>query len=209
VRQRKACESVAEWVRLGNGTGGRDAGDLQEMPALRPAGRYPVASDPLSGSRRTDMRRALGRLFLTLVLATGVAACGDSGGGGGGGGGATGIVGGPGTTLEEAVPPITAVWFGTAYDSSTMYIYDRAQSFSKDSPLVAVATLLTPRDPSDLKITVEINGSVKATVPPGPGASGTTVGVDLTPQTFSPGSYLISFKSQAGKNLASASVTIK
>ena len=40
------------------------------------------------------MRRALGVLFLTLVLATGVAACGDSGGGGGGGDGATGIVGG-------------------------------------------------------------------------------------------------------------------
>ena len=156
------------------------------------------------------MMRALGVLLLTLVLATGVAACGDSGGGGGGGGGgATGVVGGPGTTLEEALPPITAVWFGTAYDSSTMYIYDRGTTFTADSPLVAVATLLTPRDPSDLKITIEINGSVKATLPPGPGTNGTTVGVDLTPQSFTAGSYLISFKSQAGKSLASAAVTIK
>lgn len=155
------------------------------------------------------MRRALGVLLLTLVLATVVAACGDSGGGGGGGGGATGVIGGPGTTLEEAVPPITAVWFGTAYDASTMYIYDRALTFSSGSPLVAVATLLTPRDPSDLKITVEINGSIKATLPPSAGTSGTTVGVDLTPQKLAPGSYLVSFKSQADKSLASAGVTIK
>ena len=155
------------------------------------------------------MTRALGVLLLTLMLATGVAACGDSGGGGGGGEGATGIVGGPGTTLEEAVPPIAAIWFGTAYDSSTMFIYDKATTFPAGSPLVAVATLITPRDPSDLKVTVEINGSIKSTLPPSAGSSGTTVGVDLTPQKFTPGTYLISFKSQADKSLASASVTIK
>ena len=154
------------------------------------------------------MTRALGVLLLTLVLATGVAACGDSGGGGGGGG-ATGVVGGPGTTLQEAVPPIAAVWFGTAYDSSTMFIYDKGTTFPPGSPLVAVATLITPRDPSDLKVTVEINGSIKTTIPPSAGSSGTTVGVDLTPQKFAPGTYLISFKSQADKSLASASVTIK
>jgi len=148
--------------------------------------RYPFASDPLSGSRRTDMRRALGVLFIAVVLA----ACGDSGGGGGGGGneGATGIVGGPGTTEEQAVPPIAATWFGTAYDSATMYIYDRALTFKHGSPVVAVATLITPRDPSDLKITIEINGSIKATLPPSPGGTGTTYGVDLTPQKFAPGS---------------------
>jgi hypothetical protein len=150
------------------------------------------------------MKRALGVILIALVLA----ACGDSGGGGGGGGGATGIVGGPGTTEEQAVPPIAAVWFGTAYDSATMYIYDRASTFKTGSPVVAVATLITPRDPSDLKITIEINGSVKATLPPSPGGTGTTYGVDLTPQKFKPGSYLISFKSGAGKSLASASVTI-
>jgi hypothetical protein len=154
------------------------------------------------------MRRALGAILFTLVLATGVVACGDAGPAGGGGG-ATGIVGGPGTTLEEAVPPIAAVWFGTAYDSSTMFIYDRGLTFPPGSPLVAVATLITPRDPADLKITVEINGSIKSTLPPSPGASGTTVGVDLTPQKFAAGTYLISFKSQADKSLASASVTIR
>ncbi|MFL5726584.1 MAG: hypothetical protein ACJ765_11525 [Chloroflexota bacterium] len=150
------------------------------------------------------MKRALGVLFIAAVLA----GCGDSGGGGGGGGGATGIVGGPGTNQEQAVPPIAAVWFGTAYDSATMFIYDKAQTFKQGSPLVAVATLITPRDPSDLKITIEINGSVRATLPPSPGGTGTTYGVDLTPQKLAPGGYLISFQSQAGKSLASASVTI-
>ena len=73
---------------------------------------------------------------------------------------------------------------------------------------MAVATLITPRDPSDLKITVETNGSVKATLPPSPGGTGTTYGVDLTARSSPRASYLISFKSQAGKSLASASVTI-
>ena len=150
------------------------------------------------------MMRALGVVLIALVLA----ACGDSGGGGGGNEGATGIVGGPGTTVTEAVPPIAAVWFGTAYDSANMNIYDKGSTFKAGSPVVAVATLITPRDPSDLKITIEINGSVKATLPPSPGGTGTTYGVDLTPQKFAPGSYLISFKSAAGKSLASASVTI-
>jgi hypothetical protein len=152
------------------------------------------------------MMRALGVLFIAVVLA----ACGDGGGGGGGGGGdgATGLVGGPGTTVTEGVPPVTAVWFGTAYDSANMAIYDKGSTFKAGGPLVAVATLLTPRDPADLEITVEINGSVKAKVPPGPGGTGSTYGVDLSGQKFAPGSYLISFKSKAGKSLASASVTI-
>jgi hypothetical protein len=155
------------------------------------------------------MMRALGVLLLTLVLAIGIAACGDSGGGGGGGGGATGIVGGPGTTLEEAVPPVAAVWFGTAYDSATMYIYDRAQVFPSGSPLVATATTLTPQDPATMQVTVETNGSVKATLPLSPGSNGSTVGVDLSGQKFGPGSYLISFKGASGRSQASAAVTIK
>src|SRR4051794_17788247 len=193
--------AAAEAVRFG---GGRDAERVRGTRVRPGSERYPVASDPLSGNRRTDMRRALGVLLIAAVLA----ACGDSGGGGGGGDGAAGLVGGPGTTQEQAVPPIAAVWFGTAYDAATMYIYDRASTFKQGSPLVAVATLITPRDPSDLKITVEINGSVKATLPPSAGGTGTTYGVDLSPQKFAPGGYLISFKSQAGKSLASASVTI-
>jgi hypothetical protein len=150
------------------------------------------------------MRRALGVLFIAAVLA----ACGDSGGGGGGNENATGIVGGPGKTEEQAVPPIAATWFGTAYDSATMYIYDRASTFKKGSPLVAVATLITPRDPSDLQIAIETNGSVLKKLPPSPGGSGSTYGVDLSKQKFAPGSYLISFQSKAGKSLASSGVTI-
>jgi hypothetical protein len=148
------------------------------------------------------------RAFTVFVLALMLAACGDSGGGGGGNGGAEGMVGGPGTTLTEQVPPIAAVYFGTAYDAATMYIYDKAPSFPAGSPLVAVGTTLTPQDPSTVKVTVEINGSVKATLPLSPGSNGSTVGVDLTPQNFAPGSYLISFKGASGRSLASASVTI-
>jgi hypothetical protein len=154
------------------------------------------------------MTRALGVLFVALVLATAVA-CGDSGGGGGGGGGATGIVGGPGTTVEEALPPASAVWFGTAYDSATMYIYDRASTFPVGSPLVAVGTTFVPLDPASVKVTIEINGSVRATLPLSPGANGNTLGVDLTSQNFGPGSYLISFKGSSGRPAASAAVTIK
>ena len=150
------------------------------------------------------MMRALTVFVITLALA----ACGDSGGGGGGGGGAEGLVGGPGTTLNEGVPPISAVWFGTAYDAATMQVYDKASTFKTGSPLVAVGTTITPQDPATMKVTVEINGSIKATLPLSPGGTGTTFGVDLTPQNFGPGSYLISFKGASGRSAASASVTI-
>ena len=60
--------------------------------------------------------------------------------------GATGIVGGPGTT-QRGVPPISAVWFGTAYDAATMQVYDKASTFPAGSPLVAVGTAITPQDP--------------------------------------------------------------
>ena len=101
------------------------------------------------------------------------------------------------------------MWFGTAYDSATMYIYDKASTFKVGSPLVAVGTTLTPQDPANVKVTVEINGSVKATLPLSPGGTGTTFGVDLTPQKFGPGSYLISFKGATGRPVSSASVTIQ
>jgi hypothetical protein len=148
------------------------------------------------------------RALTVFVLALMLAACGDSGGGGGGGGGAEGMVGGPGTTLNEGLPPITNVWFGTAYDAATMNIYDKGSTFPAGSPLVAVATTLTPQDPATVKVTVETNGSVTATLPLSPGSNGSTVGVDLTSQNFAPGGYLISFKGASGRNLASASVTI-
>ena len=150
------------------------------------------------------MKRALGLVLVAVVLA----ACGDTGGGGGGGGDAGTLVGGPGTTLSEGLPPVSAVYFGTAYDAGTMAIYDKAVKFKSGGPLVAVATLLAPKDKADMKVTVEINGSVKATLQLSDGGNGQTYGVDLSGQKFAPGSYLVSFLTTAGKNLASASVTI-
>jgi hypothetical protein len=151
------------------------------------------------------MKRALGLILMALVLA----ACGDGGGGGGGGGGAAGaLVGGPGTTIVEGLPPISAVWFGTAYDSGTMQIYDKSLTFKSGSPLVSVGTLFAPQNAADVKVTVETSGSVRATLPLSAGGTGSTYGVDLTGQKFGPGTYLISFKGKSGRSLASASVTI-
>ena len=132
--------------------------------------------------------RALSVFVIALVLA----AC-DSGGGGGGGDGATGIVGGPGTTLNEGVPPISAVWFGTATTPPRCRSPTRASTFPAGSPLVAVGTAITPQDPETMTVTVEISGNVRATLPLSPGGTGTTFGV-FTPQNFAPGSYLISFR---------------
>jgi hypothetical protein len=148
------------------------------------------------------------RALAVLVLALALAACGDDGGGGGGGGGGEGMVGGPGTTLNEGLPPISAVFFGTAYDAATMNVYDKASTFPAGSPLVAVGTLLAPQDPASVKVTIEISGNVRATLPLSPGGNGSTYGVDLTAQNFTPGSYLISFNGASGRSLASASVTI-
>jgi hypothetical protein len=90
-----------------------------------------------------------------------------------------------------------------------MTIYDKGDKFKTGSPLVAVGTLITPRDRADVNVTVEINGSIKSTLQLSDGGNGATYGVDLSGQKFTPGSYLISFKSASGKSLASASVTIQ
>jgi hypothetical protein len=145
------------------------------------------------------MRRAVAAL-LTVML---VAACGSSA--------APNVPASGGTTVTAPgeVPPITQVWFGTAFDPATMALTDRGTTFKAGSPLVAIATLLSNRAPEELTVTIEYLGSVRKTLPV-TGAVGATVGVDLTPAGLGPGSYLISFKSTANqKSLASAAVTLQ
>lgn len=142
------------------------------------------------------MRRAFGAV-LTMLLAIGCssppAAVPASGGT---------TVTGPGE-----YPPITAVWFGTAFDPTTLALTDKASTFKAGTPVVAIGTLLTPRAPEEISVTIETGGSVRRTLPVA-AAAGNTLAVDLTPAALGPGPYLISFKDKAGKNLASASVTI-
>jgi hypothetical protein len=116
--------------------------------------------------------------------------------------------GGTTVTGPGELPPVTAVWFGTAFDPTTMALTDRGMTFKVGTPLVAIATTLTPRAPEDLGVTIETNGNIRQTLKVAPGVVGSTVGVDLTAANLPPGSYLITFKDKAKKSLASASVTV-
>ena len=143
------------------------------------------------------MRRALGALLIILSLA----ACSEPPPNAPASGGTT--VTGPGE-----LPPISAVWFGTAFDPATMALTDKAATFKAGTPLVAIGTLFSARPPEELSVTIETGGSVRKTLPVAPGGTGNTFGVDLTSASLGPGSYLVSFKDKAAKSLASASVTI-
>jgi hypothetical protein len=140
------------------------------------------------------MRRALGVLLITLV----VAACGDSGTPAGPGGG----------NVTTALPPLSAVWFGTAFDPATLALTDKGSSFKTGTPIVAVGTLVSPRTPDQVKVRIETSGSIKAELPVAPGAVGSTFAVDLTTAGLGPGPYLISFIDNNRKNLASASFNV-
>jgi hypothetical protein len=143
------------------------------------------------------MRRAFG-VLLTIVA---VAACGSPPANVPASGGTT--VTGPGE-----LPPISAIWFGTAFDPATMALTDKGSGFKSGTPIVAVATLTAPRTPDVLSVKIETSGNVRATLPvTGPGV-GNTFGVDLTAAGLGPGSYLISFVDKDRKSLASASFNI-
>ena len=140
------------------------------------------------------MRRAFGAVFIALV----VAACGDPGPPAGGGGG----------NVTTDLPPISAVYFGSAFDPATLALTDKGTSFKTGTPIVAIGTLLAARAPADVSVKIETSGSVKATLPVAPGGVGNTYGVDLTQANLGPGPYLISFVDTQRRSLASASFNI-
>jgi hypothetical protein len=115
--------------------------------------------------------------------------------------------GGTTVTRPGELPPISAVWFGTAFDPATLALTDKASTFKAGTPLVALGTLLTPRAPEEMSVTIETGGSIRKTLPVA-AAVGNTLAVDLTQAALGPGPYLISFKDKSGKNLASSSVTL-
>lgn len=143
------------------------------------------------------MKRSLAALLMLML----VAACGSSA--------PPNVPASGGTTVTGPgeLPPLAQVWFGTAFDPATMALTDKGTTFKAGSGLAAIGTLLTPRDAADLEVTIEYLGSVRKKLPV-TAVVGTTVGVDLTPLNLGPNTYLISFKSKAGKSLASASVTV-
>ena len=113
--------------------------------------------------------------------------------------------GGTTVTGPGELPPITAVWFGTAFDPATMALTDKGSTFKAGAPVVAIGTLLSARPPEELSVAISTGGSVRKTLPVGPGV-GNTFGVDLG--AMSAGNYLVQFQDKARKNLASSSVTI-
>jgi hypothetical protein len=143
------------------------------------------------------MRRAFGLLLVILS----VAACSSPPANVPASGGTT--VTGPGE-----LPPISAIWFGTAFDPATLALTDKGNTFKSGTPIVLIATLTAPRTPDVLSVKIETSGNVRATLPvPGPGV-GNTYGVDLTSANLGPGPYLVSIVDKDRKSLASASFNI-
>lgn len=138
------------------------------------------------------MRRAFWILMIALV----VAACGDPAPPAGGG------------NVTTDKPPISAVWFGTAFDPASLALTDKATAFKAGSPIVAIGTLLAARPPEEVSVKIETSGNVRATIPVAPGGVGNTYAADLTVANLGPGSYLISFVDRTGKAFASASFNV-
>ena len=141
------------------------------------------------------MRRAFG----ALVLALWVVGCGDTE--------APGAPGGGGN-VTAGLPPTSAVWFGTAFDPTSLAITDKGNSFKAGTPIVAVGTLLATRTADQLTVKIENSGSVKATLPVAANSIDNTFAVDLTSANLGPGPYLVSFVDKDRKSLASASFNI-
>jgi hypothetical protein len=167
---------------------------VQKSPVSAPRGRYAVGLGRGSGPKEDGcMKRAFGALMVALV----VAACGDPAPAGGGG-----------ANVTTAKPPVSAVWFGTAFDPTSLALTDKGNSFKAGTPTVAIGTLLSARPPEEMSVKVETSGNVRATLPVAPVGVGNTLAVDLTSANLGPGSYLISFVDKTGKALASASFNV-
>jgi hypothetical protein len=141
------------------------------------------------------MRRALGAVLIALL----VVGCGESAPGGGGGGNVTGDL-----------PPLSVVWFGSAFDPSTFALTDKTASVKQGSPLVAVAKLFAPRPAEEVQVWISTGGSVRQRLPIAPGPTGTieAAGADLTSLNLGPATYIVSFVDKKGTILASGNLNV-
>ena len=163
------------------------------------------ANDPLSGSRRTDMMRALSVFVIALVLA----ACGDSGGGVG-----RCVTARRGSSAARARPQRGCpADFRGPVRHCLRRRHDAGLRQGINVPGWQPARRGWDGDhaagPGNDDGHGRDQGERPGDAAVSPGGTGTTFGVDLTPQNFAPGSYLISFKGASGRSVASASVTIQ
>lgn len=148
------------------------------------------------------MRRFVGGL---VILAMVLASCGGStpnasgGGGGGGGGGAD-------------LPVASTVIFGSAFDPTSFAVTGKTGSVKQGTvPLVAVGRIFTARPTSEVTVTV---GSGSRNFAPRPVTASNSAdqadifAFDLSNDNLGPGTWIVDFKTPAGKIVASGFLVV-
>lgn len=149
----------------------------------------------------------LSTVFVVLVMAVVVAACG----------GGSAPVTGNGSTFDPAATPnpdlpgLSNVVFGTAFDPATLAVTGKLTTAKAGSPLVAVGRSLAPRAAADTKVLVTTGGKrldpipVTASINPD---SGDLFAVDLGPLNLSAGTWIVNFVNPQGRIVAAGSLQI-
>jgi len=134
-----------------------------------------------------------------------VAGCGgggstDSGGGGGGGGGGA-----------AGLPAASTVIFGTAFDPATLAVTGKAIQLKAGTAMVAVGRAFTARPAAEIVVTVgqgSTNFGAKPIAASNDPANADLFAYDLSGDKLTPGTWVISFTTPAGKILASGYLTV-
>ena len=146
------------------------------------------------------------RRFVSVfaILAVVLAACGGStpnasGGGGGGGGGGD-------------LPNASTVIFGSAFDPTSLVVTGKTGTVKQGTvPLVAVGRVFTARPPSEVTVTV---GSGSRNLGPRPVTASNSAdqadlfASDLSNDGLGPGTWVVDFKTSAGKIIASGFLVV-
>jgi len=155
------------------------------------------------------MRRIL---FASLVMAAYLSGCGggDGGGGAGGGAGGAGAGGGAGGGAA-ALPGGAIVIFGTAYDPTSFTVTGVTTSAKVGTPIVAVGRIFTPRPASEVTVRVSSGSAQRPERPPAASNNAENAdlfAVDLTADSLTPGTWIVSFLAPNGRIIASGFLSI-
>ncbi|MBA2719998.1 MAG: hypothetical protein H0U52_12295 [Chloroflexi bacterium] len=148
------------------------------------------------------MRHLLGAwvMFALLVVACGgepPAASGGAGGGGGGGG--------------ADLPAASSVMFGASYDPVALTVGGKVTSAKAGTPLIAVGRAFTPQPAGGVVVKVGSGSSNKPERPPtatNNPENADLFAIDLSGDALTPGTWVVSFTTPAGKILASGFLTV-
>jgi len=144
------------------------------------------------------MRSLTALVILVAVVAGCSSAPADSGSAGGGGG-------------DGVFPPPGVVWFGPAFDATTLSLAERSNQIKQGSPAVAVAKLPTARPASEVRVQVS-SGSTSFPPEPVTAANGTDsadlFAIDLSPKALTPNTWIVNFIGPNGRILASGFLPI-